>query len=110
MEKARAWRFVLATRLMGVRPLDDQASDAVRDMFDALIALRCEVNALHAALVEADLLDRSDVVRRIGEAAEELCATYEAVFPGLWVDDDGNIQYNENGKSVPATEAKKAPN
>jgi hypothetical protein len=98
LDKARAWRFVLATRLMGVRPMDDQASDTLRDMFDGLIALRCELNAVHASLVESGVLDPDDVIRRIGEAAEELNATYEKVFPGLWVDDEGVIRFDESGR------------
>lgn len=95
LDKARAWRFVLVTRLMGVRPMDDQASDTMRDVLDALITIRCELNAIHGALVDAKVLVPDDVIRRIGEAAEEINVTYETMFPGLWVDDEGSLHYDE---------------
>jgi hypothetical protein len=79
---------------MGVRPMDDQASDTMRDVLDALITLRCEVNAIHGALLDAKVLVPDDVIRRIGEAAEEINTTYENLFPGLWVDDEGSLQFD----------------
>lgn len=108
LDRARAWRFVLATRLMGVRPMDDQASDTLRDVFDALIMLRCEINAIHGSLTSAGVLDPQDVVRRIGEAAEEINSVYETLFPGLWVDEDGTIRFDE--RTEPTPRPQKAPN
>jgi hypothetical protein len=99
LDRARAWRFVLATRLMGVRPMDDQASDTLRDVFDAMIMLRCELNAIHGALLAANVVEADEVVRRIGEAAEEINATYEQIFPGLWVDAEGAIRFDERGEA-----------
>lgn len=107
LDRARAWRFVLATRLMGVRPMDDQASDTLRDVFDTLITMRCEVNALHAALIATGVVTSDEVIRRIGEAAEELSATYERLFPGLWVDEDGSLRFEE---PRPASAKSEAPN
>lgn len=94
IHRALSWSFVLATRLMGIRPMDDQASMSIREVYQQLIMLRIEVNALNRYLGEVAGYDEERYMRMWGEEAETISMSFSEQFPGLVVTDDG-IQFDQ---------------
>jgi hypothetical protein len=83
------WRSILTGWQLGTRPMGDPEAQAIRDQRDLLIALRCEVSALVALLVKADVFSLPAWEAQLGDEADALDAGFRERFPGIEATDYG---------------------
>ncbi len=89
IERLGKWRSVFAGWQLGTRAKSDPESQAVRDHRELTMALRAEVNALTAMLVDKGICTPQQFGDRIQQEAEYLCHQYELRFPGFKATDSG---------------------
>lgn len=77
------WRSILTGWQLGTRPAGDPEAQAIRDQRDLLIVLRCEVSALVALLVKADVFSLRAWEAQLGDEADALDAGFRERFPGM---------------------------
>lgn len=81
LNKLCKWRVALAGRILGTTGMTPRAK-GVRDVFDKLLILRVEQNALTRLCLERKLFTVEQLQVAIGEEAVVLDREYEKVFKG----------------------------
>lgn len=89
MNRIAKWRAVFAGWQLGTRPRGDPESDAVRDLREAQILIRVEVNALIQLLVEKDVFSAEEWARQLEVECAHLETAFQRTFPGARATDVG---------------------
>lgn len=89
MERLGKWRMVFTGWQLGTRPKGDPEGDAVRDHRELSMALRADVNALTALLIEKKVFTAEEYTAQLQRECEHLCREYERRFPGFKATDNG---------------------
>jgi len=83
MKRLNAWGMLLTGRIAGTLRAEDPRSKGYRDLFQKLLVLRAEVNALTAVLVAKGVMTTEEFTAQITDEAEFLNLEYEKRFPGV---------------------------
>lgn len=89
VERLGKWRMVFTGWQLGTRPKGDPEGDAVRDHRELSMALRAEVNALTALMIEKGVFTAEEFSQQFQLEAKHLCESYERRFPGFKATDYG---------------------
>lgn len=82
LDRVCKWRTILAGRVWGTQPKTPQAKGRT-DIFERLIIMRVELNALTELLLEQGLIIEERYLQAIERAAIELDNAYAEHFPGI---------------------------
>lgn len=83
------WRSVLAGWQLGTRDKGDPECDAVRDINEARILARVELNAIAGLLLRKGVLTQQEFDAALVDEAQHLNGVYEEKFPGFTAHEDG---------------------
>jgi hypothetical protein len=89
LNRLAKWRLILVGRILGTRPAGDPPTEGFRDIFDGLLCLRAELNALETCLIDRGTIGQQRLLDAIEAAANELNEGYERRFPGIRTTDVG---------------------
>lgn len=82
LDRVCKWRTILAGRVWGTSAKTPQAKGRT-DIFERLIILRVELNALTALLLESGVIPEERYLNAIERAAIDLDNAYAEHFPGI---------------------------
>lgn len=94
LEKLAKWRVVLAGWHLGTAPKDRPGVQAMRDLREAVLMLRVEVNALTGLLAERKIFTAAQLTEAIGKEAALTDAEMNDRFPGYRSDPVGIVIYD----------------
>lgn len=89
LNRVGKWRTLLTGWQLGTRPKGDPEGDAVRDLQEARLLLRVEVNALAGLLIKKGVFSALEWTEQLAFEAEAFEAVMEARFPGITATVDG---------------------
>lgn len=82
LNKVTKWRLLFVGRLLGTRTNVDPVAIGFRDLFNTLICLRAENNALARLLIEKKVFSDVEWDATLAAEANHLDKMYEKTFPG----------------------------
>lgn len=83
------WRAVYTGRIAGTRTADDPVAIGYRDLFEKVLLMRAELNAVTSLLLDAGLINPEYADRAFGREYEQLADALADVFPGMTATDEG---------------------
>lgn len=102
LQRLGKWRMVFTGWQLGTRPKGDPEGDAVRDHRELSMALRADVNALTALLIEKNVFTAEEYSARLLKECEYLCHEYERRFPGFKASENGMVMQVEIARDTTA--------
>jgi hypothetical protein len=94
LNKLCKWRGVLAGWHNGTRAMNAPGTQAMRDLMDKWLILRCETSALAALLVQKDVFTTAEFSAAVHREAAYLDKGMEDIFPGFRTSQDGVVIYD----------------
>jgi hypothetical protein len=94
LNKVAKWRTVFVGWLLGTRSMDDPEAAAHRDLFNTMICLRAENNAIVQLLVKKRVFNLEEWDGQLATEAYLLDQMYEQKFPGWKSTDIGMHCYD----------------
>lgn len=85
------WRTVFASWQLGTRPESDPEAGAVANLWEYVLVLRAELNALSGLLIDHGIVTEEQMAMHLAKAADDQSAAYSRTFPGITAIEDGLV-------------------